>query len=85
MGHSPAASGDAEDSPRPTRTQEGARQVNGRPGWLGHERLQPRPLTVPGGSGSGFAAEVRKGAEMAVQHGKGSKMDGKGRGGMEWR
>jgi hypothetical protein len=40
---------------------------------------------VPGGSGSGFAAEVRKGAEMVVQHGKGSKMNGKGRGGMEWR
>jgi hypothetical protein len=28
---------------------------------------------------------MRKGAEMAVQLGKGSKMDGKGRGGMEWR
>jgi hypothetical protein len=69
----------------PHAPEEGARQGDGRLGWLGHERLQPRPLTVPGGSGSGFTAKARKGTEMAAQHGKGNEMNGKGEGGMEWR
>jgi hypothetical protein len=71
--------------PSPHAPEEGARQGDGRLGWLCHERLQPQPLTMPGGSGSGFAAEARKGAEMAARHGMGSEMDGKGGGGMEWR